>query len=278
MGFAYFLIKLLMRSHWILIHVLVIVREKMVVRERCNSFEKYLSRFCMLLFGKSAKKNREKEKEGTEIKVDCFLHSLRRFPLFFSRHNEPTISWVLRRHENCFAKIRYNHCRRARGETDSFRMSRERTAGNPSGGCVLFFTCFHFEDTLSYHPGKGLRMTSFWSAFLARSFNFDASGNIAYVVDAARWSSKSISVLKRRKIMLSIVLVIFILFRNTVSLSIHEHGFVSECREYVATFPFVLCDVCVEGGITGYEVDAEANVLTKRYVSLGTNGRCIYEI
>lgn len=78
--------------------------------------------------------------------------------------------------------------------------------------------------------------------------------------------------------MLSIVLVTFILFRNTVSLSIHEHGFVSECREYVATFPFVSCDVCVEGGITGYEVDAEANVLTKRYVSLGTNGRCIYEI
>lgn len=70
-------------------------------------------------------------------------------------------------------------------------------------------------------------MTSFWSAFLARSFNFDALDNIAYVVDAARWSSKSKALKKRRKIMLSNVLVTFVLFRNTVSLSIHEHGFVN---------------------------------------------------
>lgn len=63
----------------------------------------------------------------------------------------------------------------------------------------LFFSCFHFEDTLSYHPRRGLRMTSFQSAFLARSFNFDTRGNIAYVVDTLRkvwWRLKSISVKK----------------------------------------------------------------------------------
>lgn len=45
----------------------------------------------------------------------------------------------------------------------------------------------------------GLRMTSFQSAFLARSFNFDTRGNIAYIVDTSRkiwWRLKSISVKK----------------------------------------------------------------------------------
>lgn len=93
-------------------------------------------------------------------------------------------------HENCSAKIRYNHCRQAPSETDSSRMSGASTAGNPSGGYLFppFFPPplrFRFEDTLSYHPGRGLRVTSFSRAHSSREVLTLIPGNIAYVAECS---------------------------------------------------------------------------------------------
>lgn len=139
--------------------VLAIIREKMQSRTKDarDSFEKYLSSVYDIVWKiLTAKKDREKVKEGTRIKAGCFLHSsLRHFLLFFFfRHNELTVSWVPWRHENCSAKIRYNHCRRTRSETDSLRTSRERTAGNPSGGAYFFFLIFTLKIFYRIIQGK----------------------------------------------------------------------------------------------------------------------------
>jgi len=161
--------------------------EKIIVKD---AIEKYLSRVCDIVCKILIAKRDGKKKRVRRLKGGCFLHSLRwHFLLFFFWHREPTVS---QRHENCSAKIRYNHCRRAWSETDSFRTNRECTAGNPSS--VLLFSCFHFEDILSYHPGKvcawllsGVHSLREVSTLMLRVISLT-------LVDAVRWSSKSISV------------------------------------------------------------------------------------
>lgn len=142
MGFSYLLIKLITQSRWISMRVLAMVRGKMVAQKRRDPFEKYLSSVDDIVWKiPTAKKGREQIKEGTRIKAGCFLRSSPRHLLLFSfRHNGPTVSWVPWRHENCSAKIRYNHCRRARSETDSFRTSRESVPrGIPPAVRTSFF-------------------------------------------------------------------------------------------------------------------------------------------
>lgn len=119
-------------------------------------------------------------------------------------------------------------------------------------------------------------MTSFQSAFLARSFNFDTRGNITY----SRYSveiKKHERQGKGRKIPPSLSL-----YLNPSFLFFPSH-FVISCTsslcggDFSSRFPNESgIEEGKESRIRGK--DAKANVLTKRYVSLGTNGRCIYEI
>lgn len=164
-----------------------------------------------------------------------------------------------------------------------FRIGRRRERDReswgilPGGARFTFFSCFHFEDALSYHPRGGLRMTSFQSAFLARSFNFDTRGNITYIADTW-WRLKSTSVKEKGGKFLHLCLCVLV----PLSFFFPSH-FIISCisslcgGDFSSRFPN---ESRIEKGresrIRGR--DAKANVLTKRYVSLGTNGRCIYEI
>lgn len=119
----------------------------------------------------------KKKKESSKIKVTCSLHSFFVARFFFTTQWS-CLSSAVWRHKNCSIKIRYNHFRRAPSETDSFSCEYGECPRKISLASRTYF-CFHFEDALSYHPEKGSRMTSFQSAFLAKSFNFDISPSLS---------------------------------------------------------------------------------------------------
>lgn len=174
------------------------------VREKNNRTKdaillKSIFRASAILFGKSRPPRRAERKKkkvrGLKLAVS-YIHSLRRHFLsfFFPFDTMNQLSLVLRRHENCSAKIRYNHCRRARSETDSFRTSRERTAGNPSGGAYFFFLAFTLKILYRIIQGK----VCAWLLSRVHSSREVSTLMLRVIsltlVDAARWSWKSITV------------------------------------------------------------------------------------
>lgn len=182
------------------------------------------------------------------IKAGCFLYSFLAvtfFLLFFDTMNQLSLG-VSRRHENCSAKIRYNHCRRTRSETDSFRTSREHTAGNPSGSAYFFFLAFTLKIFYRIIQGK----VCAWLLSEVHSLREVSTLMLRVIsltlVDATRWSSKSISVKEtvENYVVYRACNVYFVICKVPFHLQIY--GLASECREYVATFPLVSRDVWIE--------------------------------
>lgn len=139
-----------------------------------------------------------------------------------------------------------------------FRIGRRRERDReswgilPDGARFTFFSCFHFEDALSYHPRRGLRMTSFQSAFLARSFNFDTRGNITYVADTW-WRLKSMSAKEKGGKFLHLCLCVLVPLSFFFSFSFHNIVYLALFAE--ATFPLVsqTSQGSRRGGNHGYE-------------------------